>query len=194
MTMPVPETASCLTCGYRLAGLPVSVCPECGRRFDPTDERSFDPNPERTRKRRRVRRIGLAVGGVIAMGLFMPRGFYRASITFTCPACGQTLTVKRCELASPRWLPFRYPGVAWGIGPTSPAGSSPCVRHGYQISLQAEFPIGRATATINASPNEIGIVNELPATPEGAKVLLKALSAPSNTGVSVRTDPVGSGF
>ena len=35
----------CLACGYRLIGLPEPVCPECGRPFDPDNERTFSRKP-----------------------------------------------------------------------------------------------------------------------------------------------------
>ena len=31
----------CLECGYILEGLPENRCPECGRPFDPSDERTY---------------------------------------------------------------------------------------------------------------------------------------------------------
>ncbi|MBX2852445.1 MAG: hypothetical protein KTR15_11955 [Phycisphaeraceae bacterium] len=35
----------CLACGYRLVGLHEAVCPECGRPFDPDNERTFSRKP-----------------------------------------------------------------------------------------------------------------------------------------------------
>lgn len=32
---------NCLGCGYELEGLPAGPCPECGRAFDPADERTY---------------------------------------------------------------------------------------------------------------------------------------------------------
>jgi len=37
----------CLQCRYNLRDLPEHRCPECGRRFDPNDPESYDPNPVR---------------------------------------------------------------------------------------------------------------------------------------------------
>jgi hypothetical protein len=38
---PLLDDARCLDCGYLLRGLPNSICPECGRRFDPEDDKTF---------------------------------------------------------------------------------------------------------------------------------------------------------
>ncbi len=35
----------CIGCGYSLTRLEASACPECGRAFDPADERSFAARP-----------------------------------------------------------------------------------------------------------------------------------------------------
>ena len=42
----------CLRCFYDLRGLPEPRCPECGRRFDPADPRTFSatPSPERVQQ------------------------------------------------------------------------------------------------------------------------------------------------
>lgn len=32
---------NCLGCGYELSGLPAGSCPECGRAFDPANERTY---------------------------------------------------------------------------------------------------------------------------------------------------------
>jgi hypothetical protein len=41
MPTQFPDTAVCLGCGYLLRGLPKSVCPECGRAFDPADPSTY---------------------------------------------------------------------------------------------------------------------------------------------------------
>lgn len=40
MLTPAPPKR-CLQCGYILEGLPEPRCPECGRRFDPCDRRTY---------------------------------------------------------------------------------------------------------------------------------------------------------
>jgi hypothetical protein len=42
---PLPESASCLGCGYALRGLPEARCPECGRRFNPIAPSTMKPPP-----------------------------------------------------------------------------------------------------------------------------------------------------
>ncbi len=41
MTVEISDTASCLSCGYSLRGLPQAVCPECGRAFIPGDRTTY---------------------------------------------------------------------------------------------------------------------------------------------------------
>jgi hypothetical protein len=41
MSFEIPDTAICLGCGYRLRGLSVGRCPECGREFDPGASTTF---------------------------------------------------------------------------------------------------------------------------------------------------------
>ncbi len=40
-------TKYCLRCGYDLAHLDTSACPECGRTFDPSEPSTFGPLPQR---------------------------------------------------------------------------------------------------------------------------------------------------
>lgn len=44
----LPDRAVCLTCGYRLRGLPNHICPECGRAFDPADRRTYRDLADKT--------------------------------------------------------------------------------------------------------------------------------------------------
>jgi len=41
--MHLPDTATCLQCGYSLRGLVETRCPECGCVFDPSDSSTFGP-------------------------------------------------------------------------------------------------------------------------------------------------------
>ncbi len=52
----------CRTCGYALAGLSENRCPECGRRFDPHDPRTFLRHPRGWSARRWARRLGWTAG------------------------------------------------------------------------------------------------------------------------------------
>lgn len=49
MPQGLPDTAVCISCGYRLRGLPGNVCPECGRGFDAGDASSYRVPVERGR-------------------------------------------------------------------------------------------------------------------------------------------------
>src|SRR5689334_14789076 len=40
------KVGSCWECGYSLRGLAEARCPECGRRFDPADERTMNMGGE----------------------------------------------------------------------------------------------------------------------------------------------------
>jgi len=52
----ISPTATCLTCGYALRGLPSHVCPECGQEFNPSDPTTFDDAEARS-ELRRIKRI-----------------------------------------------------------------------------------------------------------------------------------------
>jgi hypothetical protein len=54
MNAEILENAHCLGCNYPLRGLPESVCPECGRAFDPDDTSTYRHGPWRPRWRRRT--------------------------------------------------------------------------------------------------------------------------------------------
>ena len=54
MSEAMTDKARCLGCGYLLRDLPGLTCPECGREFDPADPATFDANPVRSRRWRRV--------------------------------------------------------------------------------------------------------------------------------------------
>jgi hypothetical protein len=43
MNAEMPDTARCLGCGCLLRGLAGTLCPECGRRFDPADPSTYGP-------------------------------------------------------------------------------------------------------------------------------------------------------
>ncbi len=49
MAIELPDSASCLGCGYSLRGLPEAVCPECGRAFIPDDPTTYKDGKARIR-------------------------------------------------------------------------------------------------------------------------------------------------
>jgi len=57
-----------LSCQYDLRGLKSGVCPECGRGFDPADQRTFDSDEFRELKARVCGRVAL---GLASMPLVM---------------------------------------------------------------------------------------------------------------------------
>jgi hypothetical protein len=181
----------CLACGYSLRSLSTNQCPECGRGFDLLDHRSFDTPPRRARRRRR--RILLCGAAVVLLALFFPHGFYRAGLTFRCVSCGHTRTIKWLEPAAPRWLPFRYPAVQWEppLPATGPAAavSSTCNLHTYAVNVTAQSAVCTVTGNVTPAPGEVALVNDLFATPETARTVLKALTAPSNHGIWLASAP-----
>jgi len=60
----------CLSCGYDLQNLDGNHCPECGRIFDPSDDRTFQsPASARLSLHPSVRLVILLFIGVSAIGL-----------------------------------------------------------------------------------------------------------------------------
>ncbi len=185
----VGDDAICRKCGYALRGLPSPTCPECGRPFDPLDERTFDNNSRRRRRRRKW--IALAALVVFLLAGFAPRGLYRANIVFTCVSCPESFTVHWVELAAPRWLPLRYPGWQWTVrSPTasSPPPNTPCSQHVYGIRVAARSAICSVTGSMIPAHGEVPLVNGHATTPETARTVLKALTHSSNTGISLDSE------
>ncbi len=103
---------------------------------------------------------------------------------------GVVLGVRQVDLepVPPSWIPVRYPGLHWTTR-SAPPPSTPdrpgaaCAAHTYSVvNVRAEFPIGSVTGS--ATGDEV-YVNGLRTTPASAAAVLKALSAPSNTGISI---------
>ncbi len=166
---------ACLGCGYRLVGLPTTVCPECGKEFDPADIRTFD-NVRRTKFRRRQlrRRLWVAVVAIL-IAWSVPQGMWRGELAFTCTHCQQRIVVTRWQLLAPRWLPVRYPGLHWTEGEPSGPGSVPlCVAHNYSVFFRNEIWHTRFAST---SPiRKIAMLRSLSVTrpvPENANEVLR---------------------
>lgn len=193
------DEAYCLTCGYRLRGLPGPVCPECGQPFDPNDPATFERDPRRRRRRRWLLRGGVALAIALLALLLCPRQLLDSRMTFACSRCGRTLTVKRWEPVSPRWIPFRYPGIAWtsepapasgtGLKPMPQAGTKDCTEHAYRVQVTAEFPVGSCTGQASAQPGEAVFVNGREATPSTAAAILKSMMSRSNFGIAIWSAP-----
>lgn len=59
--------AFCQTCGYSLEGLVGNRCPECGRRFDSSDSRTYDAEPGAHLRRRRRRLLRAVLLGPLTI-------------------------------------------------------------------------------------------------------------------------------
>jgi len=184
----IPPTARCLRCGYLLRGLPIPVCPECGRAFDPADASTYDLRPPDWRRRWWIKRGGiLAVAGVVLLAFF-PRALLKSNLTFRCAVCGETTTVYRWEPKPPRWIPFRYPGLHWtSRTPVTPTGNAPPCRIHYDgVSVRFDlYNGGWASAKSMSGQWDVLTLNGLVTTVETAPEVLKQLMDPSNNGIRV---------
>jgi cytochrome b subunit of formate dehydrogenase len=59
---------NCLGCGYRIGEVSEHRCPECGRNFDPADDRTFDAGGRRLRAGKRC--LWVAAGCIAYVLLF----------------------------------------------------------------------------------------------------------------------------
>lgn len=192
MSVRVPELARCLTCGYMLRELDEPVCPECARRFDPEDPKTYNTDPPGRLRRRLIMWaiILLLIGGVGYV--LWPQQIMTSQITFTLQDSGHTITFRRWEPQSPGWFPLRYPGFHWRSdtkGNASPRADEP-----FSFKLEAKLANGSILtgvwgATIDGQ--EVTI-NGIVAHPDHANELMKALLAPDNTGMTVGS-PRGGG-
>lgn len=191
----IPENARCLACEYLLHGLPSHVCPECGRPFDPADPATFDTRPGGWRRRKWIKRGGVALAILLAAYCLFPRRAIKSNMSFTCTKCGQVLTFRRWEPQTPTWngwAPFRYPGYdsTNEQPPTSPASATACTAHSYDVSVRFDLYIGgRCSGSGRYTPGEDVVFNGMIARPDTAPDVLKALTAPANNGVMVYTQP-----
>ncbi|MFH0983039.1 MAG: hypothetical protein V2A79_16090 [Planctomycetota bacterium] len=198
MTVMMSEKARCLTCGYLLRDLPQSVCPECGRAFDPADSRTYDAEPEKRRRRRWIKRSALVLSVLLLIVGFFPRRAMKGTVTFTCANCGETITVHRWEPVPPDWIalrhPFRYPGCHWtslavsgasdGNLTTKPTFSCPAHVYGVQVRFDL-YGGGWCSATGSILPGGTVYVCYEKTNPATAAAVLKSLMSPLNNGITI---------
>ena len=190
MSIPeiLPSTARCRGCDYLLRDLPAPVCPECGRAFDPHDPTTYETRPPGWRRRQWMRRGAPVAGLLLLLWAFAPRGLLKGELTFTCSMCGQRTRFYRYELRPPRWIPWRYPGVA---GSTSEfalpfAPTAGCSHPQHDVAVRFDFRIGSATGANKGATAFNGEVVSM----ETAGGVLDMLMSPEAFGISV--DPVPS--
>jgi hypothetical protein len=190
MPVNVPPDARCRSCGYQLRELDRPVCPECAREFDPADPSTYIDDPRRRRRRRIIAwAVSLLTVALLAFGL-CPRGLLRGRITFASPTSGVTMTIRRWEFESPRWIPLRYPGFHWTTWTPGGADSSDGGLDVSALDVVVGFEFsggGSARASGSSSADQILTINGIPALPETGARLLKALQAPGNMGVALNS-------
>ena len=176
MSIQVPEQARCLTCGYLLRELDDPVCPECARRFDPEDKKTYNADP-RKRKRRRLIMLAIILL-LIGVGLTLwSHNFMTAQMTFTMKDSGHIITFRRWEFQAPNWIPLTYPGFHWR---SDKKGSTPLrANESYSFRIKAMY-LGGWTNGFNGQDTNI---NGIIADPDHANEILKALLAPNNRGI-----------
>lgn len=183
-----PSTARCLKCGYLLCGLPTSVCPECGRAFDPTDASTYDLRPPEWRKRR-IKRIVFVVAGCIALWVvFGPRALLQGKLEFKCAVCGETSTYYRWEPKPPRWIAQRFSGgFNWSHHSVPPPGRPPrCRFHSYGVSVKFDMHNGGwCSGSAMSGAGGVLTLNGMLTTVETAPEVLAQLMDPLNNGVQV---------
>ena len=179
MNVDVPAGACCLSCGYRLRGLPEPICPECGRAFDPGDVRSYDSHPRRRRRRRWIKR-GVVAAVIVAFGYgLFPRAMLKSSVAFNCTVCSQGITVTRWQPVSPDWVPAGYPGYTASTQTSSSTGtgtSAPCTKHAYSMRLDIKtISGGRLAAPLPAQAGANVYINGQKLLPASAANILEKL-------------------
>jgi RNA polymerase subunit RPABC4/transcription elongation factor Spt4 len=91
---PVAQT-NCHTCGYPLCGLPSSVCPECGTRFDPTPADTASDETRIQSRRRSSRFASKPAAPTVIMAI---RGAKRLSFFCNFAARRSLPMFQRCDM------------------------------------------------------------------------------------------------
>lgn len=164
----------CLRCGYCLVGLPTATCPECGKRFDLADAKSFD-NGRRTKCFRRIFRKALVYSFLaLIVASLVPQGIWKGELAFTCVRCRQTTVVKRWQPIAPSWLQVRYPGLHWtSVDPNDSRSSGSCSNHQFSVLFRNELWHTRFASSVKIP--EIAVLRDLGATrliPENANGIM----------------------
>ncbi len=179
MSVQVPEQARCLTCGYLLRELDQPVCPECARRFDPEDPKTYNTDPPgRLRRRLIMWAIILLLIGGVGYTLW-PHQILTAQCTFTMKDSEHVITFKRWEPLAPEWFPLTYPSFHWRSdtkGNAPPSDGEP-----FSFHVKTKYFQGW---TNNFDGQEID-VNGIIIHPDNANEIMKALLAPGNRGISL---------
>lgn len=171
------------------------VCPECGRSFDPTDPSTFDTRPDGFSRRRWVKRGCIVVAIAIVLFILFPPRLIRSKMTFTCTKCSDVITVRRWEPQAPRWVPFRYPGYHSTArnDPSTATSTASCTHDSRSVKVLADLYYGGSCGGSGTwSPERTILFNHLAALPDSAPAVLKALTAPTNNGIMVYSQPTAS--
>lgn len=176
MTAQSEERARCWSCGYQLRGLEGTICPECGRAFDPNDPATFDRRDPEKLRRKRIRNALIAIGVLAVLIPVFPRKMLRGKIAFQCGKCRIEQTTTRWEPVMPEWIGLRLPGFHWRSGLTwSPDRRGiECSNHNFD-RLKAEVwtrPTLSMHVTGQWNPGERLLINNIVATPESSVEIL----------------------
>lgn len=182
----IPAAARCLSCGYLIRGLPTTVCPECGRTFDPSDAATYDVRPLGWRRRRWIKR-GIVVAFILVA--FGPRGVLKGKLTLKCQVCGDQTTVYRLVPKAPRWIPFHYPAISWTFEEkhAKERGLTSCSAHSsLSVSVRLDMHNGGWVSGAGTSgAGRVLTLNGMVTTVETAPEVLKHLMNPLNNGIQV---------
>lgn len=179
------EPIFCKKCSYCLTGLTRYRCPECGRKFDPTDLRSMDTTRSQLTRRRWKKRL-LIFSMLIAVAIVIcPRGIKTGSVEYRCLACDEVITVVRNQLREPWWIPLQYPGwhrlsVKESTGYHGVRPSPVCAEHAPHVRIVLETHDGSNFQTFtDRGLDEYLFINGKSFAPHEAGQRLKELMAPS---------------
>ena len=174
MSVPLSNGACCLGCGYALRGLPDSVCPECGRGFDPGDPTTFDLYENR--RRRRAKRVVVVVAALGLLAAFAPRGIMTSTVTLTCPDCKVVYRTARYELRPPERLGASYPAIYLPLVEHKEEPHEDCPKHRYDVSVSLQTRmVVQGNGNASADPGDVCDVEGIPAFPKNAREMIESM-------------------